>query len=154
MAALAKLAHVPTDVVERVRGLGGHWHLLVLVEGWGGEAINSLPVLAKQADLAENLDLRALSRDDNPDLMASQLSPTGAAAIPVVLLLDNGYVERGWWGSRPAELQHWVQLVGLAMLKPERYREVRQWYVQDRGLTTLREFVGLLDGAARPNTAP
>ncbi|GAC1515697.1 MAG: thioredoxin family protein [Gemmatimonadaceae bacterium] len=151
--ALAKRAHVPLDVVARVEALGGRWHFLVLVEDWCGDAINSLPVVAKLAALAHNLELRVVARDKNLDLMVGHLSPTGAAAIPVVILLDDSYVERGWWGSRPAELQRWVHTVGLTMSKEDRYRKVRRWYVQDRGAATLREFVDLLEGAARPTLA-
>ena len=32
--ALATRAHVPPELVERVRALGGRWHLLVLAEDW------------------------------------------------------------------------------------------------------------------------
>ena len=34
------------------------------------------------------------------------------------------------------------------MPKEERYKEVRRWYARDRGESTLREIVGLLEDAA------
>ena len=60
--SVARRAAVPDDAVQRVRALGQRWHLLVLAEDWCGDAVNTLPVLARLADLAENLDLRVLSR--------------------------------------------------------------------------------------------
>ena len=143
--SVARRAAVPDDAVQRVRALGQRWHLLVLAEDWCGDAVNTLPVLAKLADLAENLDLRVLSRDANPDLMDSHLAPNGARAVPVVITLDAEFIERGFWGSRPSPLTHWVESVGMAMPKGERYREIRRWYARDRGATTLDEVIGLLE---------
>ena len=146
--SLARRAEVTGDVVERVRALGQRWHLLVLAEDWCGDAVNTLPVLAKLADVADNLDLRILSRDANPDLMDSHRAPNGARAVPVVIALDADFVERGFWGSRPSPLKTWVESEGMSMPKEERYREIRRWYARDRGATTLDEIVGLLESGA------
>src|SRR5690606_25779827 len=53
-----------------------------------------------------------LRRDENLDLMDARLSPTGGRAIPVVMLLDESGMEIGWWGSRPAGLQTWIDAEG------------------------------------------
>ena len=143
----ARKAAVPEDLLARVGALGGHWHLLVLSEDWCGDAVNTVPVLARLAERAPNVDLRLLGRDANPDLMDAHLSQ-GARAIPVVIVYDEHWVERGWWGSRPAPLQRWVKEEGLALPKDERYRKVREWYARDRGRTTLEEIVGLMEAAA------
>lgn len=146
--SIARRAEVPDGDVERVRALGQRWHLLVLTEDWCGDAVNTLPVLAKLADIADNLDLRVLSRDANPDLMDAHLAPNGARAVPVVIALDADFVERGFWGSRPSPLKHWVESEGMSMPKEERYREIRRWYARDRGATTLDEVIGLLESGA------
>lgn len=145
---LARRAQVPHDAVARVSALGGRWHLLVLAEDWCGDALNSLPVLARLAELAPNLDLRVLARDTHPDLMDAHLSPSGARAIPVVIVLDADWNERGWWGSRPAALQQWVNEEGRTMSKEDRYREIRRWYARDRGAEVLDEVITLLESAA------
>ena len=146
-AAVAKRATVLDEHVARVAALGGSWHLLVLSEGWCGDAVNTLPVVARLAELAPNVDLRVLRRDENLDLMDAHLSGT-ARAIPVVMVLDADYVERGWWGSRPRELQEWVLGPGQSLDKAERYKEVRAWYARDRGRSTIEEIVALMEGAA------
>ncbi|MEO6878414.1 MAG: thioredoxin family protein [Gemmatimonadaceae bacterium] len=143
--SLARRVEVPDAAVDRVRALGSQWHLLVIAEDWCGDAVNTVPVLAKLADLAENLDLRVVSRETNPDLMDSHLASSGARAIPMVIAYDADFVEFGSWGSRPTPLQHWVQTTGAAMSKDDRYREIRRWYARDRGVTTLDEVIGILE---------
>jgi Thioredoxin len=137
-------AVVPPELLARAAAVGGTWHLLALSEDWCGDAFNTVPVLGRLAELAPNLDLRVLARDTNPDLMAAHLTD-GSRSIPVAIVLDADFRERGWWGPRPRELQRWVLGDGRALSKDERYREVRRWYVQDRGRTTLEEIVGLLE---------
>lgn len=150
--ALARRAETPDSVVQDIESFGGQWHLLVLTEDWCGDALNTLPVLAAISNRARNLDLRILSRDANPDLMDAHL--TGKSrSIPVVIVLDSQYVERAWWGPRPAPLQGWVINAGRALTAEERYREVRRWYARDRGTTTLAELVATLRKAQAAHAA-
>lgn len=145
--AVAARARVPDDLVRHVAALGGRWHLLVLSEDWCGDAVNTVPVVAKLAESAPNVDLRILARDQNPDVMDAHLTGT-SRSIPVVIVLDDDYREHGWWGPRPAELQRWVLGPGQALEKGERYRETRRWYARDAGATTLAEIGALLARAA------
>ena len=109
--------------------------------------MNIVPVLAELAELSPNLELRVLRRDANPDFMDTHLTD-GARSIPVLMVLDDNFVERAWWGPRPRELQQWVRTSGLMMPKEERYREVRRWYARDRGVSVVREVLCLLERAA------
>lgn len=143
-SATARLAKVPDELVARVAALGGRFHLLVLSEDWCGDAVNSVPYVARLAELAPNLDLRVLPRDENLDLMDAHLTDT-SRSIPVVLVYDDEFMERGWWGPRPRELQAWALGPGQALEKEARYKEVRTWYARDRGRSTLAEVVGLLE---------
>ena len=152
-AATYKLARVPASLVARVRALPARLHLLVLNEDWCGDAVNTVPAIAKLASLVpETVDLRVIGRDANPDLMDAHLTGT-SRAIPVVIVLDDAYVERGWWGPRPTELQAWAVGPGKALEKAERYREIRRWYARDRALTTLEEVVALMERAASDQSA-
>lgn len=143
-----RLARVPAEHVARLAALPGQWHLLVIVEDWCGDAVNTVPYLARLAELAGNAELRVVARDENPELMDAHLSG-GSRAIPVVMLLDERFVERGWWGSRPTVLQRWVMAEGKALEKDERYRRIRTWYARDRGISTLEEVLALLERSAR-----
>lgn len=152
-ASTYRRAVVPAALAERAERLVGPWHLLVLAEDWCGDAFNTVPFLARLAETTDGLDLRILSRDENPDLMDAHLTGT-ARSIPVVMALDAVYVERGWWGPRPRELQTWFVSEGRTLPNGERYKELRRFYVQDRGRTTLDEVVELLESCESPEDDP
>ena len=139
---------LPQPLVERATAVPGRWHLLVLSEDWCGDAVNTVPVLARLAEAVPNLDVRLLGRDDNPDLMDAHLTNGRSRSVPVVMLLDEDYAERGWWGPRPSELQAWVMEEGLKLESEERYKHVRRWYARDKGRTTLEEVIAGLEAAA------
>jgi hypothetical protein len=127
--------------------IAGGWYLVALSEDWCGDAVNTLPVIARLAEQA-GWDLRILSRDANPDLMDAHLTNGRSRSIPVVIVYDEHFEEIGWWGPRPGEIQDWVLGEGLALPSPERYKVVRGWYARDRGRTTLRELLEVFARAA------
>ena len=138
-----RLAHVPADAVARLAAIPRRWHLLVILEDWCGDGVNTVPLLARLTDLVPGVDLRVVRRDEHPDLIDAHLT-NGTRSIPVVLVLDEDFVERGWWGPRPAPLQAWAAGEGAALSKAERYRQARTWYARDRGRTTAAEVVDLV----------
>ena len=146
-AALAHRAIVPDDLVQRARSLPGSWHLLVLLEDWCGDAVNTIPVIARLAEYTPRITLRVLKRDEHPDLMEEHLT-AGKRAIPVVMVLDDLFREAGWWGPRPNELQTWTTTRGVALSRTDRYREIRRWYAVDRGRKTIEELLLLICEAA------
>lgn len=143
--ALSKRARVPEEALERAEALSP-FRLLVLTEDWCGDALNTLPLMDALAREVEGVELRVLVRDEHPELMDAHLTVT-SRSIPVVMVLDDQHVERGWWGPRPAPLQSWVLDVGLGLQKEERYRQVRTWYARDRGTTTFRELLDMISGS-------
>ena len=140
-------ATIDEEALRRVQALGGEWHLLVLSEDWCGDAVNTLPFVDALAAATDNLDLRVIGRDDNPDLMDSHLTDVRSRSIPVVMVFDEQFIERGWWGPRPTLMQHWVLGEGQALEKTERYKEQRRWYARDHGRSTIEELVSLLESA-------
>jgi hypothetical protein len=146
--AIRRRSQAPAELVERLRSLPARRQLLVLTEDWCGDALNTLPPLARLVDDVPQLDLRIFKRDQNLDLMDSHL--TGSArAIPVVMVLDEQYRELEWWGSRPAALQNWVKSEEAQRLsKDDRYVEMRRWYARDNGRTALAEITALLERTA------
>ena len=139
---------VGDEYLRRVAAVPGHWHLLALSEDWCGDAVNTVPVVAKLVALSPNLELRVLPRDENLDLMDAHLTGT-SRSIPIVILLDDEYRECAWWGPRPTALQHSVSGEWRALETSSRYKEARAWYARDRGRTTLEEVVSMLERAAR-----
>ncbi|MCY3809600.1 MAG: thioredoxin family protein [Gemmatimonadetes bacterium] len=141
-------AQVPAGVVQDGRAVPGRWRLLALSEDWCGDAVNILPVIARLAETLPDVELRVLSRDENPDLMDAHLTDGRSRSIPVVIVYDDRYREFGWWGPRPRELQRWVKADGMQLETGTRYAQVRRFYARDRGRVILAEMVELLRGAA------
>ncbi len=69
-------------------------------------------------------------------------------SIPVVIVLDDQFQERGWWGPRPTVLQQWVLGEGHSLEKDARYREIRTWYARDKGRTTLEGVLAVMERSA------
>ena len=146
---LYRFAKPPAWAVEALAS-GRCVRLLVLVEDWCGDAVNTVPTLARLADSARRMELRVLRRDEHPELMDRYLT-NGSRSIPIVIGLDEEFAETGHWGPRPAELQDWVMTNRKILSKEELYPKVRQWYARDRGETTVREVLGAV---ADPTEAP
>jgi hypothetical protein len=134
---------IPPWAVDKVSEWGGGLRLLVIAEDWCGDASNTVPVLGKLGDEAEGIDVRIISRDDNPEVMDRYLT-NGARAIPIAIMLDSDFNEIGFWVPRPTELQQWVLDNKDRIPKEERYPQVRRWYAKDKGVSTLREVLELL----------
>ena len=133
---------LPAELVSVARDCPGTWRLLALSEDWCGDAVNTLPVIARFAEEA-GWDLRVLGRDDNLDLMDEHLTDGRSRSIPVVIVYDVDFDEVGWWGPRPDELQKWVLTEGRTMESKERYKTVRRWYAKDRGRTAVSELLDI-----------
>jgi len=145
--AVHERVRVPEELVGAARALPGGWKLVALSEDWCGDAVNTLPVVARLAEEA-GWELRIMGRDANPDLMDAHLTNGRSRSIPVVIVYDVDFREIGWWGPRPGEIQDWVLDEGLSMSSPERYRVIRRWYARDRGRTTVEELLDLVARAA------
>jgi hypothetical protein len=127
---------------EKARGI----RLLAVAENWCGDASSTIPVLAKLGDQADCLEMRLIKRDEHPEVMDHYLT-SGARSIPIVIALDEQFQELGHWGPRPCELQHWVMENKDCMPRGERFRQIRKWYARDKGETTLREVLELVERA-------
>ena len=141
-------AQVPPSVAQGAREVPGRWRLLALSEDRCGDAVNILPVIARLVEALPGVELRVLSRDENPDLMGAHLTDGRSRSIPVVIVYDHRYREFGWWGPRPRELQRWVKADGMRLETGPRYAKVRRFYARDRGRAILAEMVELLRAAA------
>lgn len=146
--AVYRTAHVSEETVARARELPGRLKILALTEDWCGDAVNSLPILARLVEQVPGFDFRLLGRDANPDLMDSHLTGT-SRSIPVVMVFDESMTELGWWGPRPSALQRWFLDEGVRLEKGERYKQIRSWYARDRGRSILDEILSIAENGLR-----
>ena len=142
--AVYRRAALTDEASRRAAALEGTWHMLVLNEDWCGDSVNILPYIARLEECCHNIEMRILGRESNRDLMDGHL--TGKSrSIPIAIIYDDDFVERGWWGPRPGPLQAWVLSEGLALPKPDRYRHIRGWYARDRGTTIVSEILTIME---------
>lgn len=148
--AIFRRSRVPDWAVKQSKDLGGEWKLLALTEDWCGDGANTLPVIARLADAASNVDFRLVKRDENLELMDQYLT-NGSRSLPKVIVLNESFVPIGSWGPRPRELQEFVLREKRAGVRPvgDIYRDTRLWYAKDSGETTLRELLQVLDSASQ-----
>lgn len=149
MNRLDKTIKVPQEIANKLIGLKKEHILLVISEGWCGDAAQIVPVINKMAQISENIELKIVLRDENDELMEQYLT-NGARSIPKLVLIDKETgIVRGSWGPRPAGA---TQLVKEFKEKhgaftPEAKTELQKWYLQDKGLSTMEEITLLLETA-------
>lgn len=114
--------------------------VLVLAEDWCSDAANTVPVVARLAELVAGMELRILERDRYPEIMDRYLTD-GTRSIPIVISCTAEFHELGHWGPRPAALQEWVLAKRKLMPTAQRYAYAWKWYAKDRGETTLQELL-------------
>ena len=140
---------VPAWAAGQAAAASEGWKLLVISEDWCGDASNTVPVLARLAEAAPEIEMRVVKRDENLELMDEYLT-AGSRSIPLAVVLDAEFRPVGRWGPRPSELQEFVLREKAAGTRPveELYREVRSWYARDRGESTLREVLEVIAGGS------
>lgn len=142
-----RLASVRDEHIERANALATSWKLLAITEDWCGDAVNILPYIARLVEAAsDKLEMRLLGRDANPDLINAHLTAGRTRSIPSVIVLDDFYLEHGWWGPRPLPLQEQAMGDWWSLPKDERRLRIRTWYARDRGREIHDELLRLLEG--------
>jgi hypothetical protein len=144
-----RTAKVPAWATDAAAKLGRRFRFVAIAEDWCGDASSTVPIVARFAE-AIGAELRVLRRDEHPEVMDAYLT-NGARAIPVVVVLTEAMEEVGHWGSRPAQLQAFVMAERARGRQSKDYfPEVRRWYAQDRGESTLREILTVMGAASVP----
>lgn len=117
----------------------------VLLEGWCGDAAQSVPVIAKLASMNSNINLQLILRDEHPAIMDQYLT-NGGRSIPKLIGLDESGEELFTWGPRPANAQ---RLYDAFKLNPEKgfvkfAEELQLWYAKDKTVSIQEELLSLI----------
>nr|WP_199158897.1 thioredoxin family protein [Pedobacter sp. ASV2] len=146
MNRVDKTATLNEDLQHVISSLKGKYKLLVITEGWCGDAAQIIPIFNKVALAApDKFELKFVLRDKNLPLIDAHLT-NGGRAIPVVLVLDeNGEEVLVKWGPRPQILQallaDWKKESSDMMVIAEK---LHGWYAKDKTQTTQAELNGVL----------
>ncbi len=84
---LDKTAQIPEENINDFKNISEKQIWLVISEPWCGDAAQTLPFLNKIAQHCENIDLKIVLRDENPELM-DQFLTNGSQSIPMVIMVD------------------------------------------------------------------
>lgn len=137
--------YIPSGpILETLNALKNGSRILVITEGWCGDASQIVPVVAKMAH-ESNIPFKCVLRDEHPDLMDLHLT-NGAKSIPIFIVLDHNYLPIFTWGPRPEGAQ---VLLAEHKANPneshdEFVKKVQLWYAQDKQQSIEREWMGML----------
>ncbi|PIA78637.1 thioredoxin [Gaetbulibacter sp. 4G1] len=119
---------------------------LLITESWCGDAAHIMPVINKVAELNENINLKIVLRDENPELMDAFLT-NGGRAIPKVIMIDNesGKVTNTY-GPRPSEATNYVSRfkAKYGKLTPEFKEDLQHWYNKDKGQNVIEDLTEIM----------
>lgn len=119
---------------------------VVLNEGWCGDGSQILPYMFHMAELAGNIEVRVILREQHPDIMDAHLT-NGKRTIPKLVALNADTLEElGSWGSRPkiAEELYEGLRADESLTNKERQTQLHLWYTRNKGYEIQKELVELL----------
>ena len=117
---------------------------IVITETWCGDSAQNLPVIAKLAQLNDNIDFKIVLRDSNLEFMDLYLT-NGSRAIPKLIIYDENDYELFSWGPRPEDAKNlFTKLENAGMLKPDINKELHLWYGRNRGKEVELELIQLI----------
>ena len=149
MNRLDKTIQVPQEIKDKLTHLKTPHTLLVISEGWCGDAAQIVPVIDKLEKESDKLNLKIVLRDENDALMNEYLT-NGARSIPkLVLIEDETGIARGSWGPRPHDAAQLIRdyKEKYGVINEEAKTELQKWYLHDKGHSTMEEIVLLLQNA-------
>lgn len=139
MKRILKTIELTDELIRAARDAKG-LHILIISEGWCGDAAQSVPVVAALTERC-SIPLRVVLRDKHDELMNHHLT-NGSRSIPVVLFLNENFDLCGSWGPRPAPAQRMmIEYKKSGGDKPysEFTKELQQWYNNDHQQTIMKE---------------
>ncbi|PWS27207.1 thioredoxin family protein [Pedobacter yonginense] len=148
MSRVDKTARLNADFSATLAGLKGRYKLLVITEGWCGDAAQIIPIFNKIAvSEPKKFELKFVLRDQNIPLIDAHLT-NGGRAIPVLIVLDvKGEKVLASWAPRPqilqALLQEWKKETTDMFAVAEK---LHGWYAKDKTQATQAELNVLFSG--------
>ena len=151
MEKIYKEVQLSADDSKYLKGLQRTVYLLAIAEDWCGDVRRNVPVAARIcAENPAKLQMRCVDKESKPQLMVRYLT-NAAEAIPIVVFFNDGFVEVGNWGPRPAECKRFIARGKAANKMDDARAKVSAFYAQDQHKSTIRELRELIDLASATN---
>ncbi len=118
---------------------------LVFLESWCADGAQSIPVLNKIAEASENIDLRIILRDENPELMDHFLT-MGTRSIPKLVILDEELEVMNTWGPRSETATQMAidYKKEFGKIDTNFKAKLQVWYNKDRGQSIINELTEIV----------
>lgn len=148
MKRIDKQCIINNDLNTLISKINRKQRWLVISESWCGDSAQCVPVIAKMAELNENIKLEIIFRDEHLDVMDLFLS-NGSRSIPKLIAIDEEADTINFiWGSRPKNIQN--KVLELKENTPEithdeLVKNIHLWYAQDKTESIQSEFIDLLN---------
>ena len=145
MKRMEKTIEIGEELKALLAGLKKKYIWLMITEPWCGDASRHVPVLAKMADLTDNIDLKIVLRDADLELMDQYLT-NGSRSIPKMVVLNADTLEEvDTWGPRPAAAQKMVMDHKYAPEPKQSANEfkadLQRWYDADKSRSLQTELI-------------
>ena len=144
---MADSARVDDALLARARAVGGTWKLLVVAIDRCGDSMNSVPYLAKLAELVPGIDLRIVLPVNGRTVQETHKSLDGRNATPTIVLLDANGNDMGCIVELPREIRQWAHGVRASVSSDSLHAGIAAFYAKDRGKGITTEAVEMLEAA-------
>ncbi len=127
--------------MKQFDGLNYSGKLLIITEGWCGDAAQSLPVIYRFFE--KFLEIKIVYRDQNEDLMNQYLT-NDSKSIPIVLILNEDKEVVAHWGPRPEfgnELFRHYKNNEETYPKEKLMEDMQMAYNKDKGAAIIEEMI-------------
>lgn len=131
---------------EKLNQIIPSFQLLVITEGWCGDAAQVMPVVNVMMNEL-GVEQKIVLRDENSELMDEYLTD-GAKSIPIFIGVGSEGNELFRFGPRP---QHGMDLLKKYKENPQEYtdeqfhQDLQLWYNQDKGVSIFDEFLAVMN---------
>lgn len=144
MARVEKTLVIRPELSDLIRQIHRRTKWIVLAEAWCGDGAQTIPVIAKLAELNPLIELNIVLRDENPELMNEHMT-NGTRSVPKLISIDcQTGKETGTWGPRPERIaQMGVQLKQQqpGISHDEFVKNLHLWYGRDRNAAIQEDFI-------------
>ena len=130
----------------RVKSTSNNLKLLIITEGWCGDASQILPVVEKLTN-ALQVSTHYVLRDENLELM-EKYKTIGAASIPIIIGVNEENEEAFRFGPRP---QAGMEMLARFKSNPDTYsaddfhEDLQKYYNNNKGEDIVNEILDLID---------
>lgn len=144
MTRVEKTLVIRTELADLIGQIHRRTKWIVLAEAWCGDGAQTIPVIAKLAELNPLIELNIVLRDENPELMNEHLT-NGTRSVPKLISIDcQSGKETGTWGPRPERISQ----MGMQLKKEqpgithdEFVKNLHLWYGRDRNAAIQEDFI-------------